>query len=732
MITRRASHRGSREDLDTPEATTGTGTDEEGTGPDERSSGPASAVVDVAELSVSFSRSGRRLHALRGVSLSVGRGEVVALVGESGSGKSVLGLSVLGLLGEDATCGGRVVVDGTDMLSAPAGQRRRVRRETLGAVFQDPMTSLNPTMRIGRQVAEAAGSLEEAVRLLDLTGIPDPRRRLRSYPHELSGGLRQRVMIAMAVAGHPRLVVADEPTTALDVTVQAQILRLLSDLRTEIGTSFLFVTHDLGVAASLADRVAVLYGGRLVEEGPAESVLRSPRHPYTVGLLSARLSLSGQAAVATLRGSPVDPRSEEVGCLFAPRCPVAEQRCTEAVPALVEHSGGRRLACSRSSLGEGRAPVGGQDVPALHGSHQAGPRGPEVAEPGRILPEPGQLLAGGLPPAGAAPGRSDPRWQPRSEPAPAATPTGAEPALRVRSLQRSFKVSGGRLHALRGVDLDVEEGESVAIVGESGCGKSTLLRVVAGLCPPEEGIVETAGDEVPQMVFQDAGASLTPWLSVGEILEDRLRRRIGNRRERRELVEAALGRVGLPPEVAAARARQLSGGQRQRVALARATVLPPRLLLCDEPTSALDVSLASSVLGLLGELRREMGMAMLFVTHDLAVARAVSDRIVVMYLGRVVEQGSAGAIIEHPRHPYTRALVASVPTFGRFPSPLEGEPGNPLDVPAGCEFAPRCREADHRCSIRPVLGAPCGGTSAACWRAEDVELVGSGAPLGPR
>lgn len=634
-------------------------------------------VASISELAVSFQRGSGVIHALRGVSVEVGESEVVAVVGESGSGKSVLGLSMLGLLGRDAKVSGSVEVCGVDMVGADGEARRLVRRDHLGAVFQDPMTSLNPTMRIGRQLVEATGSVDEAVRLLDLTGIPDPRRRLRAYPHELSGGLRQRVMIAMAVAGGPRLVVADEPTTALDVTVQAQILSLLRTLRTELRTSFLFITHDLGVAGSFADRVIVLYGGRLVEGGPIRQAVEAPAHHYTAGLLGTRLALHDGDGKGRRRpplsGLAVDPRSVGTGCLFAPRCPAAGPECVETVPEVVISPGDRVVACHRPLDPSSRA--------------------------ASVLP--------------SAPLSVD-------SPTPTRVPETAAPALRLAGVTCSFRVHGGRLAALRGVDLSVAAGESVAIVGESGCGKSTVLRVVAGLTAASGGSVELGHGPPPQMVFQDAGASLTPWLTVGEMLTERLRAAGVPGRDRDGEVGDALGRVGLSPEVASARGRQLSGGQRQRVALARATIVPPSLLLCDEPTSALDASLAATVLDLLGRLRRELGMAMLFVTHDLAVARAVADRIIVMYLGRIVETGVAAELIEAPMHPYSGALVDAVPDIGSVPTPLSGEPANPLAVPDGCEFAPRCLHANERCTERPelvVLGAP-GGVppgSVACW-----------------
>ncbi|MCU1380478.1 MAG: oligopeptide/dipeptide transporter, ATPase subunit [Acidimicrobiales bacterium] len=615
----------------------------------------APPLVTIEGLHVTFERGGRDVRALRGVDLSIAPGEILGVVGESGSGKSVLGLSMLGLLPTEPPprLEGSIEVCGVDVVHADDDTRRRLRRRHLGAIFQDPMTSLNPTMRIGRQLAEVAGTEAEAVRLLDAVGVPEPKRRLRSFPHELSGGLRQRVMIAMAVAGEPSLVVADEPTTALDVTVQAQILELLGHLRDELGCSFVLVTHDLGVAAQVSDRIAVLYGGRIAEVGAAADVLERPAHPYTVGLLRSRLTLQARRAgpLPTLIGEPPDPRAHPPGCAFAPRCTLHVDACDETLPDLVSAGGHPGVAaCIRL------------DVPLAE----------EVA------------LVDAWPEVEAV--------------------SAIEPAVRLTAVFKDFELKSGWrskevLHALRGVDLEVAEGESVALVGESGCGKSTLLRAIAGLLPIDDGAIALGPGARPQMVFQDAGASLTPWLTVGELIGERLRSEGCGRSERDRRVREALQLVGLPAEVAEAKAVQLSGGQRQRVALARATVVPPEVLLCDEPTSALDVSLAATVLNLLGRLRRELGMAMLFVTHDLGAARVVGDRIAVMYLGRIVEVGPAEEVASAPQHPYTQALLGAVPGVGAAArrTRLEGEPASPLRPPSGCAFHPRCSQAVDAC-----------------------------------
>jgi peptide/nickel transport system ATP-binding protein len=614
---------------------------------DAEASADVARVAAITDLHVTFRRNGKDVHALRGVSLDIAPGEILGLVGESGSGKSVLGFTLLGLLPR-ARVRGTVTVTGNDMVNGEAKTLRKVRHLDLGAIFQDPMTSLNPTMRIGKQVAEAAGSDEEALKLLTAVGIPEPKRRLRAYPHELSGGLRQRVMIAIAIAGNPELIIADEPTTALDVTVQAQVLRLLLRLRDEIGCSIVFITHDLGVAAQISDRIAVLYAGRIAEIGPTADVLGQPAHPYTHGLLRSRLTLdtARHRKLAALAGSVPSPVSPLPGCAFAPRCVLATSACEATLPDPMTIAPDRVSACIL-------------------------PFDAVSAELGSRLTTTDDI-------------------EPESE----VTEYSKPPAVVLHEVVKSF----GKLQALRGISLTVGHGESVALVGESGSGKSTLLRVIASLEKATSGTVDLAGGQRPQMVFQDAGASLTPWLSVGELITERLRGNGLSRNQRQDAVAEVLQRVGLPLDIAKSRAGQLSGGQRQRVSLARATVVPPAVLLCDEPTSALDVSLAASVLNLIGDLRRTLDMSVVFVTHDLSVARVVADRIAVMYLGRIVEIGPADDVINNPVHPYTRALVDSIPDLGRESRVLPGEPASPLSPPSGCAFHPRCPVAIDTCS----------------------------------
>ena len=630
-------------------------------------------IAEVRDLEVSFDTAHGRVHALRGVSLDLRPGEVLALVGESGSGKSVLSSCLLGLPPESrrTTIDGSVTVAGVDMLAGSGAKRRAVRQRLLGAVFQDPLTSLDPTMRIGTQLTERGVSAERARRNLSQAGVPEPRERTRQWPHELSGGLRQRVMLAMALGadghlpgrgvqavfdekGSPLLIVADEPTTALDVSVQAQVLLLFDRLRREHGCALLLVTHDLGVAASIADRIAVLYAGRLCEVGSAGNVLADPRHPYTAGLLHARLELDEDSVPLPIPGAPPDPLRLPGGCAFAPRCDHSKSACLDSLPELRSDESGRLFACLN----------------------------PLAVAPGH--------RSGGV----AAP----------SPPVAAQAAAASEPVLRIDEVSKSFRVPGSRrdrLHAVAGVSLSVPEGGSLAIVGESGCGKTTLLRMACGLLEPDRGSVQWAEGLRPQLIFQDAGSSLTPWLSIGTQVAERLRDE-DSRRARREAAAELLERVGLDRRAARSLPRQLSGGQRQRAAIARALASSPRLLVCDEPVSALDASLSLRILEMLAEIRDELQVAILMVTHDLAAARHVADDVLVMYLGRVVEAAPAALLFRDPRHPYTRGLRAASPTRepGRLAPTLQGEPPSAVGEAIGCAFAGRCPDVELSCRER--------------------------------
>ncbi len=569
---------------------------EQATGPvTEPATGPATdAALRVEELTVRYAPRGSArpagpvAPAVEQVSFTIEPGQCLGLVGESGSGKSTIGSAVQGLLARTpgVVTEGSIVVAGTRLDPSDERQCRAVRGDLVTTVFQDPMSSLDPTMTIGRMLRLVTGSREESLRWLEEVEIRHPAAVLKSYPHQLSGGMRQRVMIAMALARRPAVLVADEPTTALDVSVQAQVLRLLD--RERLGLALLFITHDLGVAGAICDDVAVMRHGRIVEQGAAAGVLGEPTHDYTRRLVASRLTLETDRSRPTGLPEPT------------------------VVAAMSEATG--------------RSPE------VLTRDWESGDLGWDGF--GRHLPAPGRV-----------------------------------PALELALVTKSF-TSGGfgrkrRTSVLHGVDLRVAQQESVALLGESGSGKSTILRIAAGLERPDSGdvVVDSRRGEGVQVIFQDAGASLTPWLTVRSLLLERLAntatgRALGST-EREDRVRLALERVALPEAVLDAKAGQLSGGQRQRVAIARAVVVPPALLLCDEPTSALDVSVACTVLNLLNLLRHDLGLSMLFVTHDVAAARVVADRIDVISEGRIVEQRPA-AELQAVTSDYGRKLLDAV------------------------------------------------------------------------
>jgi peptide/nickel transport system ATP-binding protein len=670
--------------------------------------GPTDAVAAIRDLSVSFRVSAGRVEAVRSLSLDIASGEVVALVGESGSGKSVLSMSILGLVNRmrGSEVSGSVVVAGVDMLANSDRTRRTVRRHALGAVFQDPLTSLNPTMTIGGQLTERGIDRAHAIQNLRDAGVPQPERRLDQYPHELSGGLRQRVMIAMALGtarpeveesrpnrdapgsvvitdarGVPKLIVADEPTTALDVSVQAQVVLLFDRLRREHGCAVLFVTHDLGVAASIADRIGVMYAGRMAEIGPAADLLGRPSHPYTRALLNARISVdSGRGEITkAIPGTPPNPLDLPAGCPYAPRCPNVQDDCRRELVAL-------RARPQQDGRGE---------VACLH-PHEPASRvqmdAVLAAEPRRHVKDADDQLA-----------------------------------LQLRGISKTFHLRTGSfgrrredLHAVSDVNLELRQGNVLALVGESGSGKTTTLRIACGLLDPDAGEVTTSGGR-PQLVFQDAGSSLTPWMTVSSMLQEQLRLRGVARGHRRAKALELLERVGLDARAADAKPRMLSGGQRQRAAIARALASEPSVLVCDEPVSALDASLAIRVLELLEELRRDLGVALLIVTHDLGVARHIADDVAIMYRGEVVEEGPAADVFAHPAHPYTEGLLAAIPSTepGRLAPKLRGEPASPIGRVQGCPFRSRCPYVQDVCVADAPTLAPVGAQLSAChFRAE--------------
>jgi peptide/nickel transport system ATP-binding protein len=676
------------------------------------------SLLSVTDLTISIPTENGLIEAVRGISLDIAAGETVGIVGESGSGKTMLALSVLGLLPRRAQVSGSIVLDGADLLQVTEAQWRQVRGNRVAMVFQDPMTALNPMYNIGWQVAECIrlhrrGTKEDAakraIELLDLVGLPEPARLARRFPHELSGGMRQRVVIAMAIANEPELLIADEPTTALDVTVQAQILDLLKSVQHETRAAMILITHDLGVVAGVADRVLVMYAGKAVEIGGVDEVFAEPRMPYTAGLLASLPSLEQRRErLAAIRGLPPSGIGYGPGCAFAPRCPLAASECATQ-PALI--------------------PVGPAHVAACHFAD----RTPELAALAESALAESALAASEqaeqpAAPVSAAPVSAAPVAA-ASESAGDGDHSDADPVLVVTDLVKHFHVRGASfrsvstVQAVSGVSLDLRAGQCLALVGESGCGKSTLARLLLRLDEPTSGSIRLGGRELVglsddelrpmrrqiQMVFQDPYSSLNPRLSVAEIVgEPLLVHKIADRAER---VRGLLESVGLDPASGVRFPGEFSGGQRQRIGIARALALEPQTIILDEPVSALDVSIQASVLNLLRDLQRTRHMAYLFIAHDLAVVRQVADDIAVMYLGLIVEQGPADEIYARPAHPYTRALMSAVP----IPDPerersrqrilLHGEVPSPANPPSGCRFRTRCWKADDRCATEtpPLL-----------------------------
>lgn len=601
-------------------------------------------LLEVTDLRVSFPGEEGRVEAVRGVNYTVADGEVLAIVGESGSGKSVSSLAVIGLLPDQARVQGSVRLRGRELLGLGDKQMSKLRGSSISMVFQDPLSALTPVYRVGDQIAEALlahGEMsrkdagERAIELLELVGIADARARAKAFPHEFSGGMRQRVVIAMAIANDPALIICDEPTTALDVTVQAQILALLRQARDITGAGVIMITHDMGIAATVANRVAVMYAGKVVETAPVTELFAAPRMPYTVGLLGSIPRMDGppRTPLIPILGAPPAMHALPPGCSFAPRCPVSIVDCTAAEPPLEKVSPGHSVACIRT---------------AEVGTHQLFEAYREEI------------------PAPAHPDRTD-----------------DDVVLRVTDLVKTFPLTSGVLlrrrtgevRAVDGISFSVRAGRTLALVGESGSGKSTTLSQIMDLARPQSGSIEVLGNDVAtltkartreirrkmQIVFQDPSSSLDPRLPIFDVLAEPLRIDGRSREEVNRRVPELLRQVGLRPEHADRYPADFSGGQKQRISIARALALDPQLLVLDEPVSSLDVSIQAGVLNLLRDLQAERGLAYLFVSHDLSVVRNLAHDIAVMLRGEIVESGPAEQIFADPQHEYTRSLIAAVP-----------------------------------------------------------------------
>ncbi|SEF18964.1 ABC transporter ATP-binding protein [Jiangella alba] len=670
-------------------------------------------LLAIRDLRVTFRAAGRDVHAVRGADLSVAEGETLAVVGESGSGKSVTMMAALGLLPENAEVAGSIRLRGRELLAMDERELRSVRGAEIGVIFQDPMSSLNPVHTVSRQIAEAirahadvsrGAAHARAVELLGEVGIPDPRTRADDYPHQFSGGMRQRVMIAMALACSPRVLVADEPTTALDVTVQAQIVDLVDRIRRDRGMAVIWISHDLGVVAQLADRVTVMYAGRVVEQAPCADLFDAAVHPYTAGLLRAmpRLDAPAGSQLEVIPGGLPDPETQPEGCVFAPRCDHAHEPCAAARPTLLPLAagGGHAVSCHRS----GELSAGGGELAAVVG-------GPLPARVGPTLRAgTDNVRARGAAAGAAGPGPTAGAPDAASAAAPASPIVVALDELRVHYRGRSsWRRAAAPVRAVDGVTLDLERGRTLGLVGESGSGKSTLARALLGLERPSGGTVAFGGRvldsmsaaglrelrRTAQMVFQDPAASMNPALRVEDVVAEPLRiNRRGTAAEQRARAAELLEVVELPRELGRRYPHQLSGGQRQRVAIARGLALDPQVLVCDEPVSALDVSVQAQIITLLSRLQAELGLSLLVISHDLAVIRTIAHRVAVMYLGQIVELGGRDDVFGRPRHPYTRGLLDAVPVPDPHrrsrPAPLAGDPPSPVAPPPGCRFHERC------------------------------------------
>ena len=667
------------------------------------------ALLEVRDLQTYFRTAGIPRRVVDGVSLSLDSGETLGLVGESGCGKSLTALSIMQLIPRPGyVAGGSILFKGRDVVSLPGPEKRTVRGRHMAMIFQEPMTCLNPVLSIRTQLLEAirhgrpegtrtrskAEEIELAVEALRLTDMPEPAQKLSQYPHQLSGGMRQRVMIAMALACRPELLIADEPTTALDVTVEARILDLLRELQGKLGAAILFITHDLAVVAEMANRVAVMYAGKIVERADTAALFAGAAHPYTEQLLRCRPGRGQRGrSLETIRGMVPDPKDFAPGCRFSDRCVHAFGPCRDVEPLLCEIEAGHAVACH---LYAGRRPVAITTAPASEETAaQAAP------------PEDGTLL--------------DARQVAKYFP------------IRKGVLKRVV----GHVKAVDGVDLVIRRGSTVALVGESGCGKTTLGKTLIRLLPATAGTIRFGGKDVAtlgddglkafrrqvQFVFQDPYSSLNPRMTVEDIVgEGMLVHGIGeNRDDRRRRVSRVLDSVGMKADDMTCYPHEFSGGQRQRIGIARVLAVEPKFLILDEPTSALDVSIQAQILNLLRRLQGEgrERLTYLLITHDLGIVEYLADEVCVMYLGRIVERSPAEGLFDEPSHPYTRALLSAVPRLESSCRAtrirLEGDVPSPSRPPPGCHFHLRCPSVMPVCrQVYPPVTDLGGGRMVRC------------------
>ncbi len=642
-----------------------------------------SILLSVKNLITSFQTIDGLARAVDGISFDIHKGKTLAIVGESGCGKTVTALSIIRLIQGPAgrIAGGQVLFEGQDLLKLPESKMREVRGNRISMIFQEPMTSLNPVMTIGEQIMEVTRlhkgyskkeALEKAIEMLDLVKIPDSASRISEYPHQLSGGMKQRVMIAMALSCEPGLLIADEPTTALDVTVQAQILKLMKELQQKKGTAILLITHDMGVVYETADYVTVMYAGQAVEQAEASQFFKNARHPYSTKLFESLPDAKKRGSeLSAIPGRVPDPAKYPPGCRFADRCHLVFDKCRTEVPALRPIDNGHSIACHL-----------GKDAPAIKIEKL-----PEVQKKKKEIQ------------------------------------TALKPLLAVKNLKVYFPIHKGlfqrvvgHVKAVDGLDISVQPGETLALVGESGCGKTTVGKGIIRLINITEGTVHF--DEIDlsqismrhlrklrkdfQIMFQDPYGSLNPRMMVNQIIsEGMISQGIGkNKKERDNLIKELMERVGLDPKMMNRYPHEFSGGQRQRIGIARFLALKPKFVVCDEVTSALDVSVQAQILNLLKHLQKEENLSFLFITHNLSVVSYIAERAAVMYLGRIVERGTVQEVFETPKHPYTTALLAAAPRIGEDGSEkifLEGDVPSPINPPQGCHFHPRCPKVMPKC-----------------------------------
>ncbi|HEY2506006.1 MAG TPA: ABC transporter ATP-binding protein [Streptosporangiaceae bacterium] len=695
----------------------------------------AAPVLEVTDLSTHIKQSTTTVEAVGNVDLRLDEGETLGLVGESGCGKSMTGLSIMRLLPPGGEIvGGSIKLNGGELVGLGEREMCRIRGNEIAMVFQDPLTSLDPTKTIGSQVGEPLRqhrgatkkqALDRAAEVLGLVGLPRPAERLDDYPHQLSGGMRQRVMIAMALACEPRVLIADEPTTALDVTIQRQILDLLDDLKSRLRMAMLLITHDMGVIAGHTDRVNVMYAGRLVETAETGELFEHMHHPYAQALLASipLLSQDRSRRLLSIPGLPPDLGHVPSGCRFAARCRLATDKCRTDEPPLSGPDAEHVFACWHAVDG----PLDAAAIWAI--VSESSPGSPETA-----AGSPEMAAAAPESPAATAHATVADRWPAESD---------GVPLLELTELVKEFPVTAGLLQrkvgsvkAVSGVSFSVAAGETFGLVGESGCGKTTVGRMVVALERPTAGAVKLRGVEVSslghaelrsyrrdlQLMFQDPYSSLDPRMRVGAIIKEPLTiQKIGSRKEQDDRVYELLQEVGLPRNSVERFPHEFSGGQRQRIGLARALTLNPQVIVADEPVSALDVSIRAQVLNLMKRLQATHGLTYIVISHDLAVVKYMADRIGVMYLGKLVELGTGADIYARYAHPYTAGLLSAIP----IPDPkasraetkvgIEGELPSALNPPSGCRFRTRCPFAQEICAEEePLLRSFGPGHIAAC------------------